>query len=203
MIIGADVAHPGPGANRPSVASLVWSHDLHGASYCATTRVQLPRSEMITDLKEMVKMAITMFGDKHKTTPANIFFFRDGVSEGEFAEVKKNEIGAINGVYPVRGLGGMVNASADAFNELWSQRALKMAKPLLTFLVVGKRHHVSFFPTNDRYAPCLSFCRSHRSSLSFLQSRGQDGQLPCWPSRRFRARKPSVSGLLPPIARRD
>ncbi|KAJ6488611.1 argonaute-like protein [Mycena vitilis] len=130
MIFGADVSHPAPGSNRPSVASLVWSHDRYGAAYCATTRVQSPRSEIIADLKNMVKVAVIMFGDKHKTVPANVLFLRDGVSEGEFAIVKTEELEAVN----------------DAFEEVWNERRVKAPKPCLTFVVVGKRHHVSFFP---------------------------------------------------------
>ncbi|KAJ6547086.1 ribonuclease H-like domain-containing protein [Mycena capillaripes] len=144
MFIGADVAHPAPGANRPSVASLVWSHDRYGAAYCATTRVQLPRTEIITDLKEMTKTAILMFVNQHKTAPFNIFFFRDGVSEGEFANVKETEIKAVK----------------DAFDELWVQYGVKQDKPRLTFVVVGKRHHVSFFPTNDRVGDKTGNCRA-------------------------------------------
>ncbi|KAJ7602222.1 Piwi domain-containing protein, partial [Mycena polygramma] len=85
MILGADVSHPAPGVNRPSVASLVWSHDRYGAAYCATTGVQSPRTEIIADLKNMVKIAIIVFGDKHKMAPVNVLFLRDGVSEGESA----------------------------------------------------------------------------------------------------------------------
>ncbi|KAJ7043216.1 argonaute-like protein [Mycena alexandri] len=133
MIIGADVAHPGPGSNRPSVASLVWSHDPHGAEYCATTRVQLPRSEIISDLKNMVKLAVNMFGEKHKNGPQAILFFRDGVSEGEFTIVQRDEIKEVKA----------------AFDEIWAAMKLDPKTiPKLTFIVVGKRHHVSFFPLN-------------------------------------------------------
>ncbi|KAJ7184245.1 argonaute-like protein [Mycena filopes] len=129
-----DVAHPGPGSNRPSVASLVWSHDLHGAEYCATTRVQSPRSEIISDLGNMLKTALRMFGKKYNRGPQNIVFFRDGVSEGEFDIVKKEEITAIDA----------------AFKELWTTMKLDLETiPRLTFIVVGKRHHVSFFPPNS------------------------------------------------------
>jgi len=149
MIMGADVSHPGPGANRPSIASLVWSHDQHGASYCATTRIQPPRSEIITDLKGMVEMALMMFGQTNRTAPTNIVFFRDGVSEGEFASVKKAEIASIN----------------DAFDEVWKKvpALAQKPKPKLTFVVVGKRHHVSFFPPSPqdtRVADKTGNCRA-------------------------------------------
>ncbi|KAJ6500478.1 argonaute-like protein [Mycena sanguinolenta] len=137
MVFGADTSHPGPGASRPSVASLVWSHDTHGAAYCATTRIQLPRAEIITDLGSMVEMAVMMFGSKHKVPPANIIFFRDGVSEGEFSTVRTEEISQINA----------------AIDRVWTAVKAKEAKPKITFLVVGKRHHVSFFPSQqDRAA---------------------------------------------------
>ncbi|KAJ7871432.1 argonaute-like protein [Mycena olivaceomarginata] len=146
MFFGADVAHPGPGANRPSVASLVWSHDMYGAAYCATTRVQLPRTEIMTDLKEMMEMAVRMFGQKHKAAPANIVFFRDGVSEGEFSTVKDIEIGQIN----------------EALDNVWTTVKIPSPKPKVSFVVVGKRHHVSFFPPNrqDRVGDKTGNCRA-------------------------------------------
>ncbi|KAJ7445725.1 argonaute-like protein [Mycena galericulata] len=144
MIMGSDSAHPGPGSSRPSVASLVWSHDMHAAAYCAVTRVQEPRKEIITDLKQMVKIAITMFGQKHKRAPAKIIFYRDGVSDGEFQQVREKEIGAIN----------------EAFNEIWKDKQLKVAKPTLTFIVVGKRHHVSFFPSQQNQGDKTGNCRA-------------------------------------------
>ncbi|KAL4254715.1 hypothetical protein AB1N83_013044, partial [Pleurotus pulmonarius] len=55
MIMGADVGHPGPGtAERPSVTSLVFSHDEHASHYAALSLVQPPRPEMIVDLREMI-----------------------------------------------------------------------------------------------------------------------------------------------------
>ncbi|KAJ7074247.1 ribonuclease H-like domain-containing protein [Mycena amicta] len=120
MIFGADVAHPGQGMARPSVASLA-------------TRVQPARMEIIAALKQLVKEAIVMFGTKHKVSPARIFFYRDGVSEGEFEVVRAEEVAAIKA----------------AIDELWAERKIASPKPKLTFLVVGKRHHVSFFPSQQ------------------------------------------------------
>ncbi|OJA17789.1 hypothetical protein AZE42_06589 [Rhizopogon vesiculosus] len=55
MFMGADVGHPGPGIqNKPSVASLVFSYDRHGVKYSATSRVQEPRQERISELGPMV-----------------------------------------------------------------------------------------------------------------------------------------------------
>ncbi|KAJ6618351.1 argonaute-like protein [Mycena sp. CBHHK59/15] len=146
MIMGADVGHPAPGMSRPSVTSLVWSHDLHATEYCATSHVQNPRMEIIADLKDMVKVALNMFGAKNKAPPERIFFYRDGVSEGEFAKVEVEEIQVIY----------------EAFDELWTGMKLKAPKPKLTFTVVGKRHHVVFFPLsqNDAVSDRTGNCRA-------------------------------------------
>lgn len=80
---------------KPSVASLVWSFDRAATRYAAFTRVQSPRTEIIEDLKEMVKMALGGFGQMNRVAPHRIIFFRDGVSEGEYAQVEKEEIPAI------------------------------------------------------------------------------------------------------------
>ncbi|KAF7322559.1 Argonaute-like protein [Mycena chlorophos] len=130
MIFGADVAHPAAKQTRPSVVSLVWSHDRYGASYAATTRVQESRTEIIVDLGEMFTRAVEMFGRKYRKTPGRIFFYRDGVSEGEFEAVKNTEVTALK----------------TAIDEIWKRRGLTDPKPKITFLVVGKRHHVTFFP---------------------------------------------------------
>jgi hypothetical protein len=53
--LGADVGHPGAGIqNKPSIASLVFSYDRHGVKYSATSRVQEPRQERISELGPMV-----------------------------------------------------------------------------------------------------------------------------------------------------
>jgi eukaryotic translation initiation factor 2C len=54
---GADVGHPGAGVkNQPSIASLVWSHDINAVQYVAFSRVQRPRTEIIEDLQAMMKV---------------------------------------------------------------------------------------------------------------------------------------------------
>src|SRR5690554_3332794 len=57
--------------------------------------------------------------------PERILFYRDGVSEGQFAEVLKTEVAALQ------------NAC---------QRLEADYRPKITFVVVQKRHHARFFP---------------------------------------------------------
>ncbi|KAL0580091.1 hypothetical protein V5O48_001950 [Marasmius crinis-equi] len=125
MILGADVGHPAPGLQRPSISSLVWSTDPEATKYSSTTRIQAPRLEYIADLQEMAEMAIRDFMTAHKVQPMRLIFFRDGVSEGEFETVARQEI--------------------EAIESVWKTKNIKNP-PKLTYIIVGKRHHVAFFP---------------------------------------------------------
>jgi eukaryotic translation initiation factor 2C len=73
-----------------------------------------------------------------KRQPERILFYRDGVSEGEFAQVLRDEVGAIR----------------SACRKLNANYA-----PKITFVVVQKRHHARFFPAKreqaDRSGNCM------------------------------------------------
>ncbi|OAX39508.1 Piwi-domain-containing protein, partial [Rhizopogon vinicolor AM-OR11-026] len=135
MFMGADVGHPGPGIqNKPSVASLVFSYDRHGVKYSATSRVQEPRQERISELGPMVAEAISRFGKVNGTAPRRIMFFRDGLSESEYAGVAELEFQDIK----------------EAIRRVWAEVKLNDPWPLITYVVVGKRHHIRFFPANPQ-----------------------------------------------------
>ncbi|KAG6832694.1 hypothetical protein H0H92_012266 [Tricholoma furcatifolium] len=144
MIMGADVGHPAPGIMKPSMTSLVWSYDEYATRYAAFTNLQNPRVETIEGLKDMVKRAIIAFGERNRAAPRRIVFLRDGVSEGEFDHILKIELGGMRA----------------AFDEVWSERKLKEPKPTVTFIVVGKKHHVIFFPQDDSTRDKTGNCRA-------------------------------------------
>lgn len=144
MVMGCDTIHPAPGSEgRPSFASVVASVDSEGAKYIATTSVQEGRLEIVKDLESMTKTMIEKFMDyrgkvekKHTNlAPKRILFYRDGVSEGEFKKVLDEEL-------------RLIRAACNA---------AKIA-PKITIIIVGKRHHVRFFPvapnTADRSGNC-------------------------------------------------
>ncbi|KAJ7583392.1 Piwi domain-containing protein [Mycena floridula] len=133
MFVGVDVGHASPGSLRPSIASLVWSHDRAGSEYLAFTRLQPPREEIVQDLGAMIKTALTMWQQKWKRFPGRVVLYRDGVSEGEFEQVGLSEIKQIEDV---------VSSLKKDFPNFPSQIKL-------TFIVVGKRHHMVFFPRDD------------------------------------------------------
>ncbi|KDQ64588.1 hypothetical protein JAAARDRAFT_116696 [Jaapia argillacea MUCL 33604] len=135
IVMGADVIHPAPGSEgRPSFTSLVANVDSDTAKYIADSRVQTSRKEMIEDLQEMAKHMLTMYmayrrnaERKANAAPKRIIFYRDGVSEGQFKQVLEQEL-------------PLLKAACEELN----------INPSITVIVVGKRHHVRFFPVNER-----------------------------------------------------
>ncbi|KAG0005891.1 Eukaryotic translation initiation factor 2C [Entomortierella chlamydospora] len=138
ILIGGDVSHPQPGdTTRPSIAALVGSMDSKASRYAATIRVQTARTETIADLGDMMIDLLRTFYQTCGEKPTRILFYRDGVSEGQFAEVLKNEIAAIRAA---------------------CQRLDINYKPDLTFVVVQKRHHTRFFPLKPSEGNQLGNC---------------------------------------------
>ncbi|KAH8018342.1 hypothetical protein HPB51_003063 [Rhipicephalus microplus] len=138
IIIGADVTHPAPGdKHRPSIAACVGSLDSIPSRFHSSIRVQMEdstatsRVEIIRDLKDMMKELLKAFYRATKHKPERIIFYRDGVSEGQFMEVRNREVSAIR-----------LACQEMSPNETY--------EPALTFIVVQKRHHTRFMPANDR-----------------------------------------------------
>ncbi|CAB4422806.1 unnamed protein product [Rhizophagus irregularis] len=138
ILMGADVTHPSPGdRDRPSIAALCASMDAKASRYAASIRVQTGRTEIIADLANMVKELLKTFYQTCGRKPERILFYRDGVSEGQFSHVLKNEIIA-------------VRAACQALDNNY--------KPTITFVVVQKRHHTRFFPIDRHNADRTGNC---------------------------------------------
>ncbi|KAJ1524220.1 hypothetical protein ONE63_010740 [Megalurothrips usitatus] len=130
LIFGADVTHPSPDSKDiPSVAAVTASHDIFGFKYNVKIRLQPPRQEMIDDLENIVFDQLNIYKQETGALPQHIIFYRDGVSEGQFQQVLEIELTALR------------QACARA-----------ACRPKVTFLVVQKRHHTRFFPTNPRFS---------------------------------------------------
>jgi len=139
IIMGGDVSHPQPGdTQHPSIASVVGSMDKYAARYAATVRVQTARTEAIADLGDMAVELLKSFFQSTGQKPERILFYRDGVSEGQFADVLKTEVAALKAA---------------------CRRLDVNYNPPLTFVIVQKRHHTRFFPNRreegDRLGNCM------------------------------------------------
>ncbi|KAJ3529107.1 hypothetical protein NM688_g7899 [Phlebia brevispora] len=145
IVMGADVIHPAAHSEgRPSFAALVANVDSDTAKYIADCRVQTSRQEMIEDLEAMAKGMLEMYMDyrvkmekKPNPAPKRIIFYRDGVSEGQFKQVLEKELPSIQ-------------KACASLN----------IKPGITVIVVGKRHHVRFFPMNPSEADKSGNCKA-------------------------------------------
>ncbi|KAF9342402.1 argonaute 1, partial [Mortierella sp. AD094] len=122
---------------KPSIASLVGSMDAKAARYAATVRVQAARTENIADLGGMVVELLKTFYQTCGQKPERILFYRDGVSEGQFAEVLRSEVES-------------VRAACQTLDVNY--------KPSITFVVVQKRHHARFFPIRREEGDKIGNC---------------------------------------------
>ncbi|XP_070151437.1 protein argonaute-2-like isoform X3 [Polyergus mexicanus] len=128
MLVGADVTHPSPDAiNIPSIAAVAASSNTSAFQYNIALRLQQPKEEMILDIEEIIISQLQIYKEKTSRLPNKIIYYRDGVSEGQLAQVMHFEINAIK------------RACAR-----W-----KAGNIQITCLVVQKRHHVRLFPTRD------------------------------------------------------
>ncbi|RXW24915.1 hypothetical protein EST38_g970 [Candolleomyces aberdarensis] len=148
MFVGSDVSHPGPGVRKPSVASLVYNQDQLGIKYTAITRLQDPRLEVMAGLEDMFHDALLdLIGIAHGPV-TDIIFYRDGVSEGEYDDIRNAEIGAID----------------RAIEKVWLThekiRAGNFERPRLSFIVVGKRHHTLLFPGSHQLGDQKGNCKA-------------------------------------------
>lgn len=138
MVVGMDVTHPSPGSSShaPSVAGMVASTDKYLSQWPGSLHVQpVARQEMVSDtrmLKKCLDNWITI--GKHSNLPENILVYRDGVSEGQYQTVYDEEIPS------------MRQACAERYPADWTKKGL----PRLTVVIVGKRHHTRFYPSQAK-----------------------------------------------------
>ncbi|EKD12356.1 piwi domain-containing protein [Drepanopeziza brunnea f. sp. 'multigermtubi' MB_m1] len=131
MIIGADVSHPSPGSPQASMAAVTMSFDKDCCRYAAGVQTNGHRVEMITRhnietvVMPMVKNWVNKVGGGNP--PKHIFYFRDGVSEGQYTHVLDQEV-------------------ADMKNAFAYMYPGKGEHIKWTVVVCTKRHHIRFFP---------------------------------------------------------
>ena len=135
-IIGADVSHAAPGSQVASMAALTVSLDKLATRYAAACETNGYRVEMITPdnmqklLKPLLKTWVQTVGCGF--FPKRIIYFRDGVSEGQFAHVLQQEVPAIK---------SMLKAVLPTYDTKF------------IVIIASKRHHIRFFPkSNDHSA---------------------------------------------------
>lgn len=138
MVVGIDVTHPSPGSSdkAPSVAGMVASIDHHLGQWPGLLSVQKARQEMVSDLQNMLKTHLNNWKTlgRHAHLPENILVYRDGVSEGQYQTVLDEELPLLR----------------KACAETYPADLTKKNLPRLSVIIVGKRHHTRFYPTQGK-----------------------------------------------------
>lgn len=134
MIIGADVSHAAPGSNGASFAAVTVSMDKIAARYAAAVETNGIRVEMIAtkNLEDMLKPLIQHW-EKNVgggRLPLHVYYFRDGVSEGQYQSVLLQEVSDMRAIFAELG------------------RNTPGYKPKFTVVIAEKRHHIRFFPNS-------------------------------------------------------
>lgn len=115
------------------MAAVVASLDSFPAQYHAVCSVQSKndgnRVEWVVDLKAMFLECLQVFHATNKCLPQEIVIFRDGLSEGMFDAVR---------LFELANLRAACKQMASTY------------KPSMLFIVVQKRHHIRFMPSNPR-----------------------------------------------------
>ena len=132
MIIGADVSHAAPGGNQPSFAALCVSMDKSAARYAAGVQSNGYRVEMIqSDVIQSVLRPLIQHWMEEVSKgqiPKHVYYFRDGVSEGQYGPLLKREVADMKVLF---------EKIAGGNTQLI---------PKFTVVVCEKRHHIRFFP---------------------------------------------------------
>ncbi|KAH3913322.1 hypothetical protein HBH56_101590 [Parastagonospora nodorum] len=135
LVLGADITHPSPGSlvGCPSIAAVVGSVNSMSTKYLGSMRLQETcKKEIIDDLQAMVYERIVAYEQATRNFPKRILFYRDGVSTGQFAKVRDEELPSIKA----------------AFRQRYPIVKGRETTPLprVTIVVAVKRHHTRFYP---------------------------------------------------------
>ncbi|KZT65512.1 Piwi-domain-containing protein [Daedalea quercina L-15889] len=135
MVVGIDVTHPGPSSTRgtPSIAAVVASYDDNFVQFPASLMPQQAdwnkdAKEMVANLTAALIERLQLYQTKNKRLPERILIYRDGVSEGQYDLVLREELPLIR----------------EAFRKISPKTPYK---PKLTITICGKRHHARFYAT--------------------------------------------------------
>lgn len=131
MVIGADVSHGPPGSQDGSMAAVTISQDIGLTRYAAMVNTNGDRREMISteNWNFFLQRAIDPWRANNRGfLPKRVIYFRDGVSEAEYATVLAEEVRDIKAAF----------AKSDP-----KQRVL------FTVIIATKRHHVRIFPSGN------------------------------------------------------
>lgn len=148
MLIGGDTSHPSPAQLRmnpppPTFSALTATWDNTCTAYTAVASAQLGKDQMITDFAILFKELLKRYKDKNNgKTPESILYYRDGLSESQFAAIMAQE------AEPLKGEDRKPLPHPAILTSLTEAcEAISGPNPKITVVVCVKRHHTRMFPT--------------------------------------------------------
>ena len=177
LVVGVDVTHPAPKSmeNAPSIVGMVASVDKVYGQWPGSLRLQQSKQEiqklreastkgkeefpqdkdnMVSNISDLMESRLSTFYKHNQRYPDDILIYRDGkhcnpdynamrsparhtgVSEGQYVAVLEYELKPIQ----------------QLCQRLYHGKG---ALPKVTIVVVGKRHHTRFYPTNENFTDKL------------------------------------------------
>ncbi|KAK9423636.1 putative Piwi domain-containing protein [Seiridium unicorne] len=126
MILGMDISHGSVGSGAPSKAAMTMSIDKTATKYCSNVQTNGYRVEIVqaVTMHYLFERLMRYWVRVNGCPPKHVYYFRDGVAEGQFAHVIDIEIKELKRMF------------RDAGFEV----------PRFTVIVATKRHHIRFFP---------------------------------------------------------
>ena len=138
MMVGFDTFHNKKG-NRQSVGALAASFDANWSRYYSTISKHIEQNEMSDKMGTLLSEALECYKNhNNQQVPAKIFFYRDGVGEGQLQYIKETEVKKIINV--------LDTLPQECLPTL--QDGTKV-RPKLTYIVVSKRITPRFFRRNE------------------------------------------------------
>ncbi|KAI9774689.1 MAG: hypothetical protein M1840_002938 [Geoglossum simile] len=105
MVMGADTSHPSPAQLRmnpppPTFAAVCGTYDKDCTKYTAVATAQGGREQIISGFEDVSRELLVRYKEKNSgNMPEAILYYRDGLSEGEFAQIMANEVEPLRGKY--------------------------------------------------------------------------------------------------------
>ncbi|KAF2743397.1 stem cell self-renewal protein Piwi [Sporormia fimetaria CBS 119925] len=132
IILGADVTHTkneSPDA-PPSLAAVVGSIDTNYGQFLGSLRLQKRNQEIIDEFEKIVTERLQAWKARNKgKLPSKVLYYRDGVGESQHSQIRMKDVQKIRGAYQKLQVGNS-----------------EPIEPLITAVVVTKRHHTRFYP---------------------------------------------------------
>lgn len=176
MVVGIDVTHPAPGSmeDAPSTVGMVASVDNQFGQWPGSLKIQTGRQEILKRRKEkeekgmknlpegeevmveriegMLDRRLLVYSVKNQRLPTNILIYRDGESSNAQMYRISANMATAAGVSETQ-YQAVLDLELKPIQEKCKKRydEWKTPPPKITIVIVAKRHHTRFYPTDSAY----------------------------------------------------